>query len=203
MEKYSFRYAFGAGPLQARAQLAAAVADDFVQGGHHVGRLFAVLLGDGDLFGRSGEFVEHAEALAPRRRVARTAGEEEALAAVLFADFVFVGQVIAHRAHVEIAGLDDGFDGLGQRRFHALLLVLRQPGRVVFEILGVLRQLDHQAVQFLIGDADEALRRAFGGARVAVDLDEAVGEIHAAGCSAPRRCRTESSPRGRRSGNSG
>ena len=58
---------------------------------------------------------------------ARAAREQEALAAVLLADFVFVGQVVADRVDVKIAGLDHRFHGLGQRRLHALLLVLRQP----------------------------------------------------------------------------
>ena len=51
-------------------------------------------------------------------------------------------------------------------------------GRAVFEILRVGRQLRHRFVELLVGNGDEALRRALGGARVAVDLDESVGEIH-------------------------
>ena len=93
-------------------------------------------LANRDLLGGGGELFQCAESAGLPQRP-RAARKKEALAAVLFADFVFVGQVVAHRADVEIAGLDHGLHRLGQRRLHSLLLVLRQPGSVVLEILGI------------------------------------------------------------------
>ena len=78
---------------------------------------------------------------------------------------------------MEVAGFDDGFHGLGEGRFDALLLILAEPGSVVLEILGVGGNLPHQRIQLPVGDGDEALRGAFGGTGIAVDLDKAVGEI--------------------------
>ena len=68
---------------------------------------------------------------------ARAAGEQEALRAVFRVDLVFVRQVVADGGDVEIAGFDGGFDGFGDGRLYALLLIARVPGRAVFEILRV------------------------------------------------------------------
>ena len=68
----------------------------FVHRGHQVAGLFAVFLGDGDLFGRRGELLERTIARALPQG-ARAAGKQEALAAVLLVDLVFVGQIVADR----------------------------------------------------------------------------------------------------------
>src|ERR1035441_345027 len=49
-----------------------------------------------------------------------TAREQEAFAAVLGMDFVFVGQVVANGGHMKIAGLNQSFHRFGKRRLHAL-----------------------------------------------------------------------------------
>ena len=78
---------------------------------------------------------------------------------------------------MEIAGLDQSLNGFGERRLHALLLVLRFPRRMVLEILSVVGDLSHQGRHGFVGYRDKALRSAFGAARVAINFDEAVGEV--------------------------
>ena len=105
-------------------------------------------------------------------------GEEEALGPIFFMDFIFIGQVVTYGDDVEITGFDDGFHGLGHRRLHTHLPVLRVPGGMVFKILSIFGQLAHQGIHALVGDADKALGTSFGAARIPVDLNEAIGEIN-------------------------
>ena len=104
-------------------------------------------------------------------------GEEEALGPIFFMDFIFIGQVVTYGDDVEITGFDDGFHGLGHRRLHTHLPVLRVPGGMVFKILSIFGQLAHQGIHALVGDADKALGASFGAARIPIDLDEAIGEL--------------------------
>src|SRR5207245_8487021 len=46
------------------------------------------------------------------------------------------------------------------------------------EVAGVLRQLDDGVCQPLVRNADEALRATLDAIRIAVYLDESVGEVH-------------------------
>ena len=129
-------------------------------------------------FGRRRELVDRAAG----RRAERVAAAEQqkVLGAVLRVNLLLVRQVDADRVDVEVAGLDQHLDGLDDRRREVALLVLRVPRRLLLEVGGVLREVDHHGGHRLVGDRDEALRRALGAARIAVDLDEAVGEIHVA-----------------------
>ena len=79
----------------------------------------------------------------PPKRVA-AAEQQEVLCAVLLVDFVLVRQVVADRRDVEVAGLDEHFDRLDDRRLERLLLVLRVPRRLLLEVGGVLRELHHR-----------------------------------------------------------
>ncbi len=107
----------------------------------------------------------------------RAAREQKALAAVLFVDLVFVGKIVPDSGDMKVAGLDDRLHRLSQGRLHALLLVLRLPGRAIFKILRIFRNLRHERVHTAVGHGDEALRGTLGPASVAINLDEAVSEI--------------------------
>jgi hypothetical protein len=54
---------------------------------------------------------------------------------------------------------------------------LRKPGGALLEILGVGGDFQHERVDAVVGDGNEALGTAFGAARVAIDFDEAVVEV--------------------------
>ena len=152
------------------------MADHLVHRGQHVLGLLAVLLRARDLFRRRRELVERRR----RRGVERVAAaeEQEVLGAVLLVNLLLVRQVVADRvtwkSPVSISTSTALTTGGVKSRF----LYLRVPRRLVLEVGGVLRQVHHHVGHRLVGDGDEALRRALGAARVAVDLDEAVGEIH-------------------------
>ena len=150
--------------------------DHFVQSRHQVFGFVAIFLAQRNFLGRRGEFLERAES-GGMRQCARAAEEQKTLAAVFFVNLVFVREIVADGGHMKIAGLDQGFHRLGDRRLHALLAVLREPRRVILEVLRVVRDFAHQGVHGPVGDGDEALRSAFDAARIAIDFDEAVGEI--------------------------
>ena len=140
--------------------------------------LFAVLLGDRDLLRRRGELLERHRSRVPCRSVRELPVNRKLLLPYFSRISFSLGRlspiVVTWKSPVSIT-VSTAFAIGG---LHALLLVLLRPRRVILEVLRVRRQLEHQLVQLLVGDADEALRRALGGARIAIDLDEAVDEIH-------------------------
>jgi hypothetical protein len=92
-------------------------------------------------------------------------------------DFIFVGQVVADRGGTEIAGLDQGFDGLDHRKLEGGELILRVPGSFLFEVGCIFAPFLHRGGDWLIGDGDKTLRTSFGAAGVPIDLDKSVVEI--------------------------
>src|SRR5580704_3783707 len=150
--------------------------DHFVQRGHHRSGLLAVLPVARNDFSRGGKLIERGET----RGIidgAYAAGKEKILSAIFLMDFVFVGEIIADGEHAEVAGFDKGFDRFDHRWLKGLLLVLRIPGSFLLEVIGIFAEADHGVGEGLVGDADETLRAAPGAASVAINFDEAVGEI--------------------------
>ena len=97
------------------AQLAGAVADDFVQRDHEAVRFHAVFCVALEPGGAGIELG--VESLAGRRiEGAIAAGEKKILRSVFFVDLVFVGQIVADRGHAEIAGFDQRLDGFHYRQ---------------------------------------------------------------------------------------
>src|SRR5215510_7875373 len=91
---------------------------------------------------------------------------------------IFIGEIVAHGYHMEVAGFYAGFDRLGYRRLDSLLSILWVPGRVVFKILRVGSDFLHESADVLVSQADKTLRTAFSAAGVAVDLNKTVGKVH-------------------------
>src|SRR5262245_21349867 len=162
--------------LEAIAQLAGAMADHFVHGGHEIFGFLAVLRHARHLLGRGGVLLQYAAGTGRRDCVAAP-GKEEVLRSILFADFVLVRQVHADRRDMEVAGFDQDLYGFNNRGLEGLLAVLRIPGRGLLEERRVLRELRHRVRDLAVGNRHEAFRAAFPAARIAIHLDEAVGEI--------------------------
>ena len=153
------------------------MADDFVQGRHQVLSFPAVLGVAFDLGGAGGEFRD-ARLTGGLVQGAAAPGEEKILGAIFFVDFVFVGQIVAHRGDGEIAGFNQRLYRLHHRRRELLAFVLRVPRSLRFEIAGIFGQFFHGRGDGLVGDGDKTLRASFRAAGVAIDLDEAVVKVH-------------------------
>ena len=133
VEKYSFRYG-SAPPWRRSLKLAGAVADHLVHRGQQVLGLLAVL--------RAALRSPPATRRTPSSGLAGAGGaervaaaeEQEVLRAVLLVNLVLVRQVVADRRDVEVAGLDQHFDRLHDRRLERLPLVRRGPRRRVLEV---------------------------------------------------------------------
>ena len=145
---------------------------------HHLARLKSVALVARDCFGGSLERFQHLGPHVERSERTRTADQQKILGTVLFADLVLIGQVIADGGHFKIAALDRGFDCHDRWQRKRCFAVLRVPGRSRPKVSGIRGELIDGAGHGCIRYRHERCRAALGSARIAVDLDEAVGEIH-------------------------
>ena len=89
----------------------------------------------------------------------------------------FVGQIFADGGDVEVAGLDQRLDGLGDREDGDSPACTCPPTGRAARSTGVGGQVLHQLVHLLVHDGHVGLGRALLPARVLVNLDEAVGEV--------------------------
>ena len=152
------------------------MADHLVHRREQIFRILSEPAGTLHFLRGSGKLVRHRRVARARDGVAASE-QQEILRAEFFADLVFVGEVVADRVHVKVAGFNQYLDRLHDRRLKRLFLVLRVPRGLLLEVGGVLSQLDHGVGDRLVRDGHETLRAPLGAARVAIHFNEAVGEI--------------------------
>ena len=104
--------------------------------------------------------------------------KNEILRSILLVNFILVRQIVANRAHAEVARLDQRLYRLHRSRLKRCPPVLVQPRRLRLKICRILRQLGNRRRVRLVGNRHKRLRTPLRPARIAIHLDKPVIEIH-------------------------